>query len=238
MKTIRWISLALTVVFTAILMFVLPSDATVPVHFDINGDPDRFGSKYEMLIMSIIMISVVALLEFFIKKYKNQAANEDDEKKKVELLSNTKVMDITGTITSVFFFAITTMTYYIVYSNTFGNLGLPEINVVKVIAVLLGAMFIVLANYMPKTRKNRNIGLRLPWSWYNDATWRKSNKFASYIMIIVGIVCIIAALFANETVAGITMLVSVAVAIALMTIYAYIVYREERKKENEGTDKE
>jgi uncharacterized membrane protein len=238
MKVIRWIILALTTIFTAVLMFVLPNDAVVPVHFDINGDPDRFGSKYEMLIMPIIVIATMILLEILIKKYKNQAANETDEKKKAEFLSNANVMNITAVITSVFFLAITAMTYYIVYSNTFENLVLPEISVINVIGVLMGALFIALANYMPKTRKNRNIGLRLPWSWYNDTTWKKSNKFASYLMIIVGIVCIIASLFVNETVAGIIIMVSVILAIILMTVYAYTVYREERKKENEATDKE
>ena len=238
MKIIRWITLALTAIFTAVMMFVLPNDASIPVHFDINGNPDRFGSKYEMLIMPIIIIATVVFLELFIKKYKKQAENETDEKKKAEFLSNAKVMNITSIITSVFFFAITTMTYYIVYSTTFSKLGLPEISVNNVIGILLGAMLIALANYMPKTRKNRNIGLRLSWSWYNDTTWRKSNKFASYLMIIVGIICIIGSLLFNETVSGIIMMVSTIIAIALMTIYAYIVYRDERKKENEGTDKE
>lgn len=238
MKIIRWITLALTAIFTAVMMFVLPNDASVPVHFDINGNPDRFGSKYEMLIMPIIIIATVVFLELFIKKYKKQAENETDEKKKAEFLSNAKVMNITSIITSVFFFAITTMTYYIVYSTTFSKLGLPEISVNNVIGILLGAMLIALANYMPKTRKNRNIGLRLSWSWYNDTTWRKSNKFASCVMMIVGIICIIGSLLFNETVSGIIMMASVVVAIAMMTIYAYIVYRTERKKNDEGTDKE
>ena len=155
MKTIRWIILTLTAIFTAVMMFVLPNDATVPVHFDINGNPDRFGSKYEMLIMPIIMLATMVFLESYIKKYKKQADNETDEKKKTELLSNAKVMNITGAIVSVFFLAITTMTYYIVYSTTFAKLGLPEVSVTNVIGVLLGLLLIALANYMPKTRKNR-----------------------------------------------------------------------------------
>lgn len=236
MKIIRWITLALTAIFTAIMMFVLPNDASVPVHFDINGNPDRFGSKYEMLIMPIIIIATVVFLELFIKKYKKQADNETDEKKKAEFLSNANVMNITSVITSVFFFVITTMTYYIVYSTTFSNLGLPEISMNNIIGVLLGTLFIALANYMPKTRKNRNIGLRLSWTWYNDTTWRKSNKFASYVMMITGIVSIIVSILIKGTVANIIMMISVILAIILMTIYAYIVYRDERKKNNERID--
>lgn len=238
MKTIRRITLALTVILTAVMLFVLPNDSTVPVHFDINGNPDRFGSKYEMLIMPVIVIATIVLFEFFIKKYKNQADNEDDEKKKAEFLSNAKVMNVTGAITAVFFLAITVVTYYIVYSTTFTKLGLPEISISNVLGVMLGLLLIVLANYMPKTRKNRHIGLRLPWSWYNDTTWRKSNKFASYVMVIVGAVCIIGSLFVNGTAAGIIMMISVIVGIVLMTIYAYIVYSDERRKESEKSDKE
>lgn len=238
MKTIRWIILTLTAIFTAVMMFVLPNDATVPVHFDINGNPDRFGSKYEMLIMPIIMLATMVFLESYIKKYKKQADNETDEKKKTELLSNAKVMNITGAIVSVFFLAITTMTYYIVYSTTFAKLGLPEVSVTNVIGVLLGLLLIALANYMPKTRKNRNIGLRLSWTWYNDTTWRKSNKFASFVMMIAGIISIIASLLIKGTIAGIIMLISVFSGIVIMTTYAYIVYRDERKKESEESNKE
>lgn len=236
MKIIRWITLAITAIFTAVMMFVLPSDATVPVHFDINGNPDRFGSKYEMLILPIIIIATMVLLEFFIKKYKKQANNEIDEKKKAEFLSNAKVMNITGAIISVFFLAITTMTYYIVYSTTFSKLGLPEISVNNVIGILLGTMFIALANYMPKTRKNRNIGLKLPWTWYNATTWRKSNKFASYVMMIAGVISIISSLLTKGTIAGIIMMISVILGTVIMTIYAYIVYRDERNKESEGSN--
>lgn len=238
MKMIRWITLGLTLLFSALMMFVLPNDAVVPVHFDINGNPDRFGSKYEMLIMPLIFIVTVVLMDCLIKKYKNQSEHEIDEKKKAEFLSNAKVMNITGGILSIFFFAITTMTYYIVYSTTFPNLGLPEISVINVIGVLLGLLFISLANYMPKTRKNKNIGLKLPWTWYNDTTWAKSNRFASCVMIIAGAISIIASLLINGVLAGIIMMISVFGGIVLMTVYAYIVYRNERKKDCEGSDKE
>ncbi len=238
MKMIRWITLGLTLLFSALMMFVLPNDAVVPVHFDINGNPDRFGSKYEMLIMPLIFIVTVVLMDCLIKKYKNQSEHEIDEKKKAEFLSNANVMNITGGILSIFFFAITTMTYYIVYSTTFPNLGLPEISVINVIGVLLGLLFISLANYMPKTRKNKNIGLRLSWTWYNDTTWAKSNRFASCVMIISGAISIIASLLINEALSGIIMMISVFGGIVLMTVYAYIVYRNERKKDCEGSDKE
>ena len=238
MKMIRWITLGLTLLFSALMMFVLPNDAVVPVHFDINGNPDRFGSKYEMLIMPLIFIVTVVLMDCLIKKYKNQSEHEIDEKKKAEFLSNANVMNITEGILSIFFFAITTMTCYIVYSTTFPNLGLPEISVINVIGVLLGLLFISLANYMPKTRKNKNIGLRLPWAWYNDTTWAKSNRFASYVMIIAGAISIIASLLINGALAGIIMMISVFGGIVLMTVYAYIVYRNERKKDCEGSDKE
>ncbi len=238
MKMIRWITLGLTLLFSALMMFVLPNDAVVPVHFDINGNPDRFGSKYEMLIMPLIFIVTVVLMDCLIKKYKNQSEHEIDEKKKAEFLSNANVMNITEGILSIFFFAITTMTYYIVYSTTFPNLGLPEISVINVIGVLLGLLFISLANYMPKTRKNKNIGFRLSWTWYNDTTWAKSNRFASCVMIIAGAISIIASLLINGALAGIIMMISVFSGIVLMTVYAYIVYRNERKKDCEGSDKE
>ena len=73
---------------------------------------------------------------------------------------------------------------------------------------------------------------------YNDTTWRKCNKFASYVMMIAGAITIISSLLVKGIVSTIIMLGSLLISIVIMMIYAYIVYRDERKKDNEGTNKE
>lgn len=236
MKTIKWFMLGLTVVFSAVMLGVLPEK--IPVHFDIYGNPDRYGSKFEILIITVIVIALLVVSELIKRSFCKRAERTDDDKKKKELLSNVKVLEITMLITGIMLFVINIIYLYTTYSMANPKLGLPEIEMNSVLAILMGLTFIILGNYMPKTRKNSNIGFRLYWTMYNEITWKKSNRFASYVMMIAGVISVVVGFFAKSIVAMIVLLASLLIAILIMTVYAYIVYREERAKEDGKIDKE
>ena len=40
----------------------IPADAQIPVHWGINGEPDRYGGKFEGLLLMPIIITAVAIL--------------------------------------------------------------------------------------------------------------------------------------------------------------------------------
>ena len=109
---------------------------------------------------------------------------------------------------------------------------------IKAVGVLMGITFILLANYMPKTRNNRNIGFRFPWTWYNDTTWNKSNRFASYVIMIAGVISVICSLFVDGVIAPMIIVGSLLIMLPIIMVYAYIIYRKEKSKDNEGINKE
>lgn len=236
MKIIKWIMAILTLVTTAIMLFVFPD--TIPVHFDINGIADRWGSKYEMLVLPIIMLLSVAMFEGITKFYRKKADESDNEKQKAEISSNVKVLNITTWIILLVFFVMNIFFLYASYSQVYPEKYLPEFDVMRAVTITMGITFVVMGNYMTKTRRNSTIGFRFPWTLYNDTTWNKSNRFASYVMMIAGVIIIISAIFVKGIVSTIIMLASLLISIPIMMIYAYIVYRDERKKDDEGTDKE
>ena len=225
----------LTLVSTGIMMFVFPD--TIPVHFDINGIADRWGSKYEMLVLPIIMLLSVAMFEGTTKFYRKKADESDNEKQKAEISSNVKVLNITTWIILLVFFVMNIFFLYTSYSQVYPEKDLPEFDVMRAVTITMGITFLVMGNYMTKTRRNSTIGFRFPWTLYNDTTWNKSNRFASYVMMIAGVIIIISAIFVKGIASTIIMLASLLISIFIMMIYAYIVYRDERKKDDEGTNK-
>ena len=104
MKIFKWIICILTILSTVFMLFILPD--TVPVHFDINGTADRWGSKFELLILPVVLIACAFILDPMAKSYRKKAAEADNEKEKVEHLSNAKVLSITGIVTMCLFFVI------------------------------------------------------------------------------------------------------------------------------------
>lgn len=226
MKLIKWILTALTLISTIIMLFIFPD--TVPMHFDINGIADRWGSKYEMLVLPIVMLLSILMFELIIKTYRKKAGDSNDEKQKAEILSNVKVLNITTWMMLLLFFVMNIFFLYTSYSQVYPEKNLPEFDVMRAVCITMGLTFILMGNYMPKTRNNRNIGFRLPWTRYNDTTWRKSNKFASYVMMIVGAISIIGSIFLKGTVSILIMLVSLILAILIISVYAYLVYKKEK----------
>ncbi|MBO7196601.1 MAG: DUF1648 domain-containing protein [Clostridia bacterium] len=205
---------------------------TVPVHFDIHGVVDRWGSKYEMLIMPGVML---AMLGFWFGNdafYKKKLGTSTDEKVIAEARANMKVMDVTSVITSLMFAVINTVTLYASYSQLDG-VAVKEVDILKILAIVMGVSFVLIGNFMPKAKNNRNVGFRLPWTRYNDVTWSKSNRFAGIAMVIVGIVITLGGIIFSGNIAMIIMLVTLAVALPILTIYAYTVHSKEVKKNND-----
>lgn len=232
MKLIKWMLAALTVIPTVIMLGILPD--TVPVHFDINGLPDRYGSKFELLILPIIAIAFIVSFDLISGIYKKQIESASDDKKKNELISNSKVLNIVFLVMPAVMCMLNTVLLYNTYAIVNNDAGIPEIDIMNAMGAIMGMTFIIFGNYMPKTKNNRYIGFRFPWTMYNDTTWKKSNRFASYAMIITGIITILGAILTEGATSSIIMVGSILTAITIIMIYAYIVYRNERRRESEG----
>ena len=232
MKILKWILCVITVISTILMLFVLPD--TVPVHFDINGMADRWGSKFELLLLPIVLIACAFLLDPLKISYINKAKNTTNEKDKAEHLTNAKVLNITSVITMFLFAIMNFITLYNTYIIVYPDSSLPQFDTMRAVGVVMGIVIVILGNYMPKTRLNSNIGFRLPWTMYNDNTWNKSNRFASYIFIVVGVIMTISSLlFESGAIVG---MVAFLIAMVIVMLYAYLVYSRERRQENEGNN--
>ena len=232
MKILKWILCVITVLSTILMLFVLPD--TVPVHFDINGMADRWGSKFELLLLPIVLIACAFLLDPLKNSYINKAKNTTNEKDKAEHLTNAKVLNITSVVTMFLFSIMNLITLYNTYIMVYPDTDLPQFDIMRAVGAVMGIVIVVLGNYMPKTRLNSNIGFRLPWTMYNDNTWNKSNRFASYIFIVVGVIMTVSSLlFESGAIVG---MVAFLIAMVIVMLYAYLVYSRERRQENEGNN--
>ncbi|MDX1444523.1 MAG: SdpI family protein, partial [Gammaproteobacteria bacterium] len=98
------------------------------------------------------------------------------------------------------------------------------INVDMTMLVLLGmgGLFIVLGNFLGKTRKNFFIGIRTPWTLASDEVWIRTHRLAGWLFVAVGILFIGAAPFGASHV----VIISGAVIAALVpTFYSLWLYK-------------
>lgn len=227
---INIVILVIVLVGTLAALSIMPD--TVPVHFDIHGVADRWGSKYEMLVMPGCMLAMLAFWLGVDASYKKKIETSFDEKEIAEAKSNLKVIKITSIITSLMFAVINGLTLYASYSQLEGS-SIKEIDILKMLSIVMGIFFIIFGNFMPKAKNNPNLGFRLTWTRFNDKTWRKSNLIGGIAMIIQGVIMVLGGILFNGTVAMIIMLVTLVIVLPAISIYAYVVYANERDKSND-----
>ena len=211
MKRIIWSVTMIPLIATAVLMQFMPE--SVPMHFDISGKADRWGSKYE------------------------RSHSMPDEKERAGAASNAKIMKIIVLCIAVFFNAVDGFILYNAYSMSKEKADNTAVDTVRIVCILFGVLMIVMANFIPKSRKNRIMGLRTKWTMYNDITWRKSNMFGAAVLMLTGALTIIGAALTAQTVSVILMLVFLMTGTAACIVYSRIVYKKELNKADKSLPK-
>ena len=202
----------------------------VAMHYDINGNVDRYGSKYENFIFPVSMIVITIFWLIFIWYYEKKAKSASQEKEREEAKSNAKVIYfVVGGMTVMF----GVMQCFFLYGNLVqerDNLNYLPFDINVVTNVLLGILLIVLGNYLPKTKLNANVGVRTPWSMQNDIVWAKSNRFGGMAGVFSGLVIIIQALLIKGMTSTLITVGIIVLFAIISTIYSYYIYKNLKTK--------
>lgn len=214
---------ALSLIISAAALRVMPD--SIPMHFDMQGNIDRWGSKYEIFLLSG-MVAVVAVIGAgslaFVQK---KAAAAKTDKERTEAKSNGKILFIVGLIMTLF--SLGTQIFLIIGSLKAQETKALPPDFMSWVSIALGAVLVVIGNILPKTKPNGLIGARTKWSMYNDVTWAKSNRMCGILLAISGVISIAAGLAFSGDISMIVILASVIAATAASTAYSYFVYKDE-----------
>lgn len=228
MKKLMWAITALSLIGTGVVLPLLPE--RVPMHYDMAGNIDRWGSRYENLIFPVLIVLLALFMTFLIRYYERKALHAADEKDRAAAGTNARVLGITGAGVTAMFTVLQGFILYSAYVEAVSGAERQAVDIGKVSVILLGILLIILGNVMTKTRRNGVVGVRISWSMYNDTTWRKSNRFGAFAMMLAGVLSIASALLLKSSLgvllAPLGMLLLAVIATA---VYAHRVYEQERK---------
>ncbi|MEY4531815.1 MAG: hypothetical protein RLZZ156_2536, partial [Deinococcota bacterium] len=143
----------------------LPLPERVPVHFDINGNPDRFGSKLEAgvaLLSMPMMIVVLSLVLWWVAKNDTRVAN-----KKMLKVSQISMV----------------LLLLLVQFSIAQGMQAGRFDDGRWIGIGLGVLLIALGNLMPKIAPNAYAGLRLPWTLASDRAWYAANRVGGWLFV-------------------------------------------------------
>jgi uncharacterized membrane protein len=110
-----------------------------------------------------------------------------------------------------------------VYASSLGY----DMSIEIIMPLILGLLFLIIGNYMPKCTQNRTIGIRIPWTLNNEENWNRTHRFAGRLWVIGGAVIMATSVLGNFVVFfGVTIAIT-----AIPIVYSYL-YHRRQKKEN------
>ncbi len=215
--TLIIVLVSLSVIIGITSLFILPD--IIPVHYGPDGSADRYGSKFEALIfpiMSIIIgIGMTISAKYYSKKENNRKYNE-------------KAMYI---VCECLLSVLLVLFVYFLYAqyNNVENLYSLKINIGSLTLIVFGLLFVITGNIMPKVKRNSVIGMRTPWIMNDDDSWKRSQRFSGFTLVIGGIIMTVCGFFVKGA-AGMFILLSItAVMIIVSLIYSYRISKHSEK---------
>jgi uncharacterized membrane protein len=196
----------------AYLLYIFPTmPATVPVHFGINGTPDRYGSKSEFLIGPFVLMGMSFLVYLLLK-----FLPAIDPKKFVKYGEPTFNKMALGIVVLMAIISIDIMISATNKSFKIDKLFLP----------VIGLFFAFMGNLMHSIKPNYFAGLRTPWTLEDDDTWRATHRLAGKIWFAGGIILTIIVLVLPAKAGLITFMSLLFVMIMIPVIYSYIYFKK------------
>ena len=183
------------------LLFYKKMPETLPTHWGFNNKIDGYSSKFTTLITTPLLLIFLNIFSCFMLD--NDPKNKD---------KNNFVITIgKATIPLVMLITFVISVFY--------GLG-KEINVMVIISIFVGFLLILTRNYLPKTRRNYTVGIKLPWTLNSDENWNKTHRLAGYFFILGGIFFLFTPFIGNEYLIFLTFMI-IGIIPAIYSFYLY-----------------
>lgn len=170
----RWIPaflIAADLVFAAAVYQMLPD--RLPVHWGLDGQPNGWASR---------VVAAFVLPAFTLVLWGVLAGVPSIDPRNRNISKFRPSYDITVIAAVGFLVAVHVATLGLA-------LGWP-IRIDTIIALAVGLLFIVIGNFLPRSRSNFTFGIRTPWALTDDRVWARSNRVGGYLMVGAGIACV------------------------------------------------
>ena len=180
----------------------------IAIHWGTSGNPDTYVPKY---VAAFGLPPLLTLISIF---------------SKVMLFNDPKRANTSKMTQLILLWIVPVISLVLVPVTLYIAMGVM-IPIPVIVPLIVGIIFILCGNYLPKNRQNYTIGYKTPWTLDNPDNWNKTHRIAGILWIFGGVVLICQAFVSFEnTVWAILSLVIVVVLVIIPAVYSYILYKK------------
>ena len=102
----------------------------------------------------------------------------------------------------------------------------PEVGLAAFLPALVGSFFILVGNYLGKTRPNRLFGVRTPWTFRSKLAWVGANRLAGWGMVLEGLLLVVLAMTRPQVWFPVFNVASALLVIGVV-LYSYVLFKRD-----------
>ncbi|MBQ9742190.1 MAG: SdpI family protein [Ruminococcus sp.] len=183
--------------------------ATLATHWGADGTANGQSSK----LFAVFIIPLILLALYWICILVTAKDNKNRNQ-------NQKIFDIVIWIVPV----LSCIVSGIIYAASM-NTGL---NLMCIMPLVMGLVFMIIGNYLPKCKQNKTIGIKLKWTLENEENWNATHRISGKVWFLGGLLMLPCALLPDKILIP-TALVLILVMVLIPTLYSYLYYKNQMK---------
>lgn len=181
----------------------------VATHFNMNGEPNGWSSKAFTVFGLPVFVAAINVLCTVITE-KDPRRHKYPE----------KMMKLVYWICPV----VSLLCMGGIYGY---ELGLDQKKMLGFVYLLVGVIFIVIGNYLPKVKQNYYLGIKLPWTYQSEENWNKTHRMAGKLWVAGGILFVLNFFLRIKWFELVIMFAM----ILIPTLYSYLYSKKEQKRD-------
>jgi uncharacterized membrane protein len=179
----------------------------VPSHWNIQGEVDRYSSRFWGAFGIPLMSAGIYLLMLVTPLIDPRRTNYAKFAGSYQTLKMVLVAFFSGL-------------YAVIILSALGY----AVSVERLVPMGVSLLIIIVGNMLGRVRHNYFVGIKLPWTLASEVVWQKTHRLAAPIWVAAGLLGLVGAFFGGLA-AAILLFGSLAVAVLVPVIYSYMLYR-------------
>ncbi len=177
----------------------------IATHFGLNGEADGWsGRAFTVFGLPAFMAVMNIVVQF--------ALSADPKKQNMNQALRTFAVWMIP--------AMSIIVSALVLGNALGH----PMHIEVIMPLLVGLVFIVIGNYLPKTKQSYTMGIRLPWTLASEENWNRTHRLAGFTWVVGGALTI---LFTLLRMWSIWLFAALMILLVLVPgAYSYLLYKK------------
>lgn len=179
-------------------------EGPMAVHFNIRGEADGYVPRdMGLFLMPVIALALAVMFIVLPKIMPKKGSLERSSEAYGAIMLGALLLQL--------------VVHFLLIAEAIGS----NLDTMAVAFSAIGLLFVVMGNYLPKTRYNYVMGIRTPWTLADERVWDRTHRLAGPLFMLGGAATIAAVLIAGSEVATKVLMVGVFVPAIVAIAYSW-----------------